>query len=60
MPVRSLGECLGENVRVLRYPLPLAGSFSNRCQAQQGLDTDIMPFHNLFNVLQMAAPWAAI
>ena len=60
MPARSLGECLGENVMVLGYsPLP-TWSLSDSHQAWQGLDTDIMPFHNWFNELQMAASGAAI
>ena len=47
-------------VTVLGYsPLP-AWSLSDSHQAQQGLDTDIMIFHNWFNILQMAAPGAAI
>ena len=60
MPARSLGECLGENVMVLGYPPPPAWSLSDGHQVQQGLDTDAMPFHNSFNVLQMVAPGAAI
>ena len=60
MLARSLGECLGENVMVLGYLLPPTWSLSDGCQAQQGLDTDVMPSHNSFNVLQMAAPGAAI
>ena len=45
---------------VLGYlPLP-AWSLSDGRQALLGLDTDVTPFHNLFNVLQMAAPRAAI
>ena len=60
MLVRSLGECLGGNVTVLGYPPPPAWSLSDSRQAQQGLDTDVTPFPNSFNVLQMAAPRAAI
>ena len=60
MPARSLGECLGENVMVLGYPPLPAWLLSNGRQAQQGLDTDVMPFHNWFNILQMAASGAAI
>ena len=60
MPARSLGECLGENVTVLGYPPPPAWSLSNGRQARQGLDTNVMPSHNSFNVLQMVAPRAAI
>ena len=45
---------------VLGYlPLP-AWSLSDSHQAWQGLDTDITPFHNWLNVLQMMAPRAAI
>ena len=47
-------------VTVLGYLPPPAWSLSDCRQARQGLDTDIMPFCNSFNVLQMAAPWAAI
>ena len=43
-------------VTVLGYPPLPAWSLSDGRQAQQGLDTDIMPFHNSFNVLQMATP----
>ena len=60
MLVRSLGESLGENVMVLGYPLLPAWSLSDGRQARQGLDTDITPFYNWFNILQMAAPGAAI
>ena len=60
MPARSLGECLGENVMVLGYLLLSAWSLSNGHQAQQGLVTDAMLYHNSFNILQMAAPRAAI
>ena len=60
MLARSLGECLGENVTVLGYPSPPTWSLSDGHQAWQRLDTDVMPFHNSFNVLQMAAPGAAI
>ena len=60
MPVRSLGESLGENVMVLGYPLLRAWLLSDGRQAWQGLDTNVMPFHNSFNVLQMVAPGAAI
>ena len=60
MPASSLGESLGENVMVLGYKLPPAWSLSDSRQARQGLDTDIMPFHNSFNILQMLAPGAAI
>ena len=60
MPARLLSECLGENVMVLGYPPLPTWSLSDGCQARQGLDTDVMPFHNSFNVLQMAAPRAAI
>ena len=60
MLARSLGESLGENVTVLGYPLPPAWSLSDGRQAWQGLDTDVTPFHNSFNILQMAAPGAAI
>ena len=52
--------CLGENVTVLGYPPPPAWSLSDGHQAWQGLDTDVIPFHNSFNVLQMVAPGAAI
>ena len=52
--------CLGENVMVLGYLLPPTWSLSDGRQARQGLDTDVMPFHNSFNVLQMVAPGAAI
>ena len=47
-------------VTVLGYPPPPAWSLSDGRQAQQGLDTDVMPFHYSFNVLQMPAPRAAI
>ena len=47
-------------VTVLGYPLLPAWSLSDGRQARQGLDTDITPFHNSFNVLQMVAPGAAI
>ena len=60
MPVRSLGESLGENVTVLGYPLLPALSLSDSHQARQGLDTDITMFHNWLSILQMAAPRAAI
>ena len=60
MPARSLGESLGENVTVLGYLPPPIWSLSNGHQAQQGLDTNVMPSHNLFNVLQMVVPGAAI
>ena len=60
MPARSLGDCLGENVMVLGYPPPPVWSLSDGHQARQGLDTDITPFHNSFNILQMVAPGAAI
>ena len=56
MPLRLLGESLGENVTILGYPLLPVWSLSNGHQAQQGLDTDIMTFHNWLNVLQMVAP----
>ena len=47
-------------VTVLGYlPLP-AWSLSDGRQAQQGLDTDVMTFHNWLSVLQMVAPRAAI
>ena len=47
-------------VMVLGYlPLP-AWSLSDSCQAQQGLDTNVMTFHNWLSVLQMVAPGAAI
>ena len=60
MPARSLSGSLGENVTVLGYlPLP-AWSLSDGRQALQGLDTDVMTFHNWLSVLQMAAPGAAI
>ena len=45
---------------VLGYPPLPAWSLSNGHQAWQGLDTDVTPFHNSFNILQMAAPGAAI
>ena len=60
MPVRSLGECLGENVTVLGYPLLPAWLLSDGRQAQQGLVTDATLYNNSFNILQMAAPRAAI
>ena len=60
MPVRSLSECLGENVTVLGYPPLPTWSLSDGRQARQGSDTDVTPFHNWFNILQMAAPGAAI
>ena len=60
MPARSIGKCLGENVVVLGYPPPTTWLLSDSRQAVQGLDIDIMPFHNSFNILQMAAPRAAI
>ena len=60
MLVRSLSECLGENVMVLGYPLLPAWSLSDGHQARQGLDTDITMFHNSVSTLQMAAPGAAI
>ena len=60
MPARLLGECLGENVTVLGYLPPPTWSLSDGRQAWQGLDTDVTPFHNSFNVLQMVAPGAAI
>ena len=60
MPVRSLGKSLGENVTVLGYPPLPAWSLSDGHQARQGLDTDVTTFHNWLNVLQMAAPGAAI
>ena len=60
MPARSLGKCLRENVMVLGYLPHPAWSLSDGRQAHQGLVTDVMPFHNLFNILQMAAPRAAI
>ena len=60
MLVRSLGECLGENVTVLGYPPLPAWLLSDGHQARQGLDTNVTPFHNWFNVLQMVAPGAAI
>ena len=47
-------------VTVLGYPPPPAWSLSEGRQARQGLDTDVTLFHNSFNVLQMAAPGAAI
>ena len=47
-------------VTVLGYPPLPAWSLSDGRQARQGLDTDVMPFHNWFNILQMAAPGAAI
>ena len=60
MLARSLGGSLGENVTVLGYlPLP-AWSLSDGRQALQGLDTDVMTFHNWLSILQMAAPRAAI
>ena len=60
MPVRSLDGSLGKNVTVLGYsPLP-AWSLSDGHQALQGLDTDVMTFHNWLSILQMAAPGAAI
>ena len=52
--------CLEENVMVLGYPPPPTWSLSDGCQARQGLDTDVTPSPNSFNVLQMAAPGAAI
>ena len=60
MPVRLLGESLGENVMVLGYPLLPTRSLSDGRQTRQGLDTDVMTFHNWFSILQMVAPGAAI
>ena len=60
MPARLLGECLGKNLTVLGYPPPPAWSLSDGRQALQGLDTDVTPSHNSFNVLQMVASGAAI
>ena len=45
---------------VLGYPLLPARSLSDGHQAQQGLVTDATLYHNSFNILQMAAPRAAI
>ena len=60
MLVRLLGRSLGENVTVLGYlPLP-AWSLSDSRQAQQGLDTNVMTFHNWLSILQMVALGAAI
>ena len=47
-------------VTVLGYPPLPAWSLSDSRQAREGLDTDIMPFHKWLNILQMAAPGAAI
>ena len=47
-------------VTVLGYPPLPAWPLSDGCQARQGLDTDVTPFHNWLNVLQMVAPGAAI
>ena len=47
-------------VMVLGYSLPPAWLLSAGRQAWQGLDTDVTPFHNSFNILQKAAPGAAI
>ena len=56
MLARSLGGSLGENVMVLGYSLLPAWLLSDGHQALQGLDTDVMTFHNWLSVLQMAAP----
>ena len=46
--------------RFLGYPPLPAWSLSDGRQARQGLDTDVMMFHNSVNTLQMVAPGAAI
>ena len=51
----SGGECDG-----FRVPTASPPTLSDGRQAQQGLVTDVTLYHNPFNVLQMAAPRAAI
>ena len=60
MPARSLGGSLGENVTVLGYPPLPAWLLSDCYQAQQGLDTDVMMFHNWLSIMQIVALGAAI
>ena len=43
-----------------RVPAASHWSLRDSPQAHQGLVTDVTPFHNLFNVMQMVAPRAAI
>ena len=47
-------------VTVLGYPPLPAWSLSDGRQAQQGLHTDVMTFHNWLSILQMVAPGEAI
>ena len=59
--MKSLGTCLGANVMVHECPpLSLPRLPSDGHQAHMGLDTGTRLFHLLHNVLQMAAPRAAI